>query len=55
MSEVFADTGYWAALQGSRDGLHERALARTHGLESRRVVTTSMVPARSSGRTDNTA
>ena len=43
MSEVFADTGYWAALQDSRDGLHERALALTRGLESRRIVTTQMV------------
>ena len=43
MSEVFADTGYWAALQDSRDRLHERALALTRGLESRHVVTTQMV------------
>lgn len=43
MSEVFADTGYWAALQDSRDRLHERALALTRGLEARRIVTTQMV------------
>ncbi len=43
MSEVFADTGYWAALQDSRDRLHEKALALTRGLESRRIVTTQMV------------
>ena len=43
MSEVFADTGYWAALQDPRDGLHEKALALTRDLESRRIVTTQMV------------
>lgn len=43
MSEVFADTGYWAALQDTRDRLHGRALALTREIESRRIVTTEMV------------
>lgn len=43
MSEVFADTGYWAALQDTRDGLHGRALALTKEIESPRIVTTQMV------------
>ena len=40
---MFADTGYWAALQDSRDRLHERALALTKEIEPLRVVTTQMV------------
>lgn len=43
MSEVFADTGYWAALQDSRDRLHGTALALTNEIESLRIVTTQMV------------
>ena len=43
MSEVFADTGYWAALQNTRDRLHGRALALTKEIEPRRIVTTQMV------------
>ena len=43
MSEVFADTGYWAALQDARDRLHGRALALTKAIEPRRIVTTQMV------------
>ena len=43
MSEVFADTGYWAALQDPRDRLHARALALTKEIEPRRIVTTQMV------------
>ena len=43
MSEVFADTGYWAALQDRRDRLHERAIALTQELEPDRIVTTQMV------------
>jgi len=40
---VFADTGYWAALQDSRDRLHGTALALTNEIESLRIVTTQMV------------
>ena len=40
---MFADTGYWAALQDTRDGLHGRALALTKEIESPRIVTTQMV------------
>ena len=43
MSEVFADTGYWAALQDTRHRLHGRALALTKEIEPRRIVTTQMV------------
>jgi len=43
LSEVFADTGYWAALQDSRDRLHGTALALTNEIESLRIVTTQMV------------
>ena len=43
MSEVFADTGYWVALQDRRDGLHERAIALTQEIEPDRIVTTHMV------------
>ena len=43
MSEVFADTGYWAALQDSRDRLHVRALALTRAIEPLRILTTEMV------------
>ena len=43
MSEVFADTGYWSALQDSRDRLHGRALALTKEIEPLRIVTTQMV------------
>lgn len=40
---MFADTGYWAALQDTRDGLHERALDLTREIGPRRIVTTEMV------------
>ncbi|MCY4455777.1 MAG: PIN domain-containing protein [Chloroflexi bacterium] len=40
---MFADTGYWAALQDSRDRLHGTALALTNEIESLRIVTTQMV------------
>ena len=40
---MFADPGYWAALQDSRDRLHGTALALTNEIESLRIVTTQMV------------
>ena len=43
MSDVFADTGYWVALEDPRDRLHEKALALTRALGPRRIVTTQMV------------
>ena len=43
MSEVFADTGYWVALEDPRDQLHGKALALTRALGLRRIVTTQMV------------
>ena len=43
MSEVFADTGYWAALQDTRDRLHGMALAPTREIGPRRIATTQMV------------
>lgn len=43
MSEVFADTGYWAALQDSRDRLHGRALTLTEEIAPLRIITTQML------------
>ena len=43
MSDVFADTGYWVALEDPRDRLHEKAIALTRALGPRRIVTTQMV------------
>ncbi len=40
---MFADTGYWAALQDTRDRLHAMALALTREIGPRRIVTTQMV------------
>ena len=43
MSEVFADAGYWIALQDTRDRLQGRALALTVEIEPCLIVTTQMV------------
>ena len=40
---MFADTGYWVAIQNTDDQLHDVAQRVTDGLGQRRIVTTQMV------------
>ncbi len=43
MRDIFADTGYWAALILPRDELHDVALRITDELPPHRIVTTEMI------------
>ena len=43
MAAVFADSGYWIALLGARDQLHERASSLTSSLGGDEIVTTELV------------
>jgi predicted nucleic acid-binding protein len=43
MTAVFADTNYWVALTDPRDQWHDRAVAASRSLVSRRLVTTEEV------------
>ena len=43
MEEVFADTGYWVAMQYARDPLHQKARLVTQLLDSYRIVTSELV------------
>lgn len=43
MREVFADAGYWVAVQNPDDQFHDRAIAAAERLGSCQIVTTEMV------------
>ncbi len=43
MEEVFADTGYWVAMQYAMDPLHQKARLVTQLLDSYRIVTSELV------------
>ena len=43
MNMVFADTAYWIALNSPFDALHKSAVAISHNLGSRTMVTSQMV------------
>src|SRR4051794_10880340 len=43
MTALFADTGWWIALQDPRDALHRAAVAMAPEFAGRRVITSEMV------------
>ena len=43
MREVFADAGYWVAVQNPDDQFHQRAIAVAERLGPCRIITTEMV------------